>query len=105
MSDRKISIFQKKKEDYDIHTVNGAYGGISPRGDFVINFFHEHRDIPEKEEIQIDEKGERESPEEEESYVRDFKVGISLSPEQALNIANWMIEHIEDYKEREEVEE
>lgn len=98
----EIEISHEKEEGFEIHAINGAQGGITSRGDFLIRFFHEHKDIPEIEKVKVDEDGEIESSEYEDegqSYTRNMKMGISLSPENALSIANWIIDHVEDYQE------
>lgn len=102
---REIEIIYKKEEDYEIFPVNGAHGGFTSRGDLLVNFFFEHEGIPEMEKLELDEEGNVVSSKfEGEFHVRNVKIGISLSSDQALSIANWIIDKVEDYQEEKEKE-
>ncbi|MFI5448453.1 MAG: hypothetical protein ACHQ03_01615 [Candidatus Bathyarchaeia archaeon] len=93
-----------KPSDYKILFANGAYGGMTTRGDFLLHFFHEYLPIPLAEVVVADEKGDikdtqpvRDKAEMEfgkPDYVRDLVVGISLSPEQAVAIANFILDRV-----------
>ena len=88
--------------DYKLVYANGVYGGITTRGELLCNFFFESLSIPEEEEAEVMDDGKVKMKEKEPEEVilinRDLKVGILLSPEQALTIANWMLEKIKSFE-------
>jgi hypothetical protein len=95
---KKVKFVYKKSEGYQIHYVNGAFGGITPRGDVLYHLFFEHRDMPAEEEMTIEE-GEL-KPQEKDladiEIIRDLKVGIIMTPEQAENLANWLLSRVDE---------
>jgi hypothetical protein len=100
----KVRFVYKKFEEYKTHYANGAYGAITPRGDFEFNFFFEHRDIPEDEVMNVEEGQLK--PEEQNStevtIMRDIKVGIIMTPVQAENLGKWFISTVDDHRKRTE---
>ncbi|KAF5416462.1 MAG: hypothetical protein C5S48_02780 [Candidatus Methanogaster sp.] len=90
---KKVKFVFKKSEEYQIHYVNGAFGGITPRGDVLYHLFFEYRDLPGEEELALEEgklkPQEKDLPDLE--IIRDLKVGIIMTPEQAENLANWLL--------------
>jgi len=85
-------------EDYQIEFVNGVFGGISPRGDIICHFFLERSEIPKEERFRILEDGkigellERKPSDEPKKILRELKIGLVLSPQQAASIAQWLAE-------------
>lgn len=41
---------------FDEKHVSGAFGGFTPKGDFVINFFNEYPILPDSYRIQLDDQ-------------------------------------------------
>jgi hypothetical protein len=95
---KKVKFVFKKSEGYQTHYVNGAFGGITPRGDVLCHLFFEHRDLPAEEEMTFEE-GEL-KPQEKDladiEIIRDLKVGIIMTPEQAENLANWLLSRVDE---------
>lgn len=96
----KVRFVYKKPENYQTHYANGAYGAITPRGDFEFNFFFEHRGIPE-DEVMIVEEGKL-KPEEQNftdiTIPRDIKVGIIMTVEQAEILGKWLIDAVDTFR-------
>ena len=96
---KKVKFVFKKSEGYQIHYVNGAFGGITPRGDVLYHLFFEHRDLPTEEEMTIEED-KKLKPQEKDladiEIIRDLKVGIIMTPEQAENLANWLLSRVDE---------
>lgn len=97
-------IFQ---ENYNPKYVNGAFGGISPQGEIVINFYMERVAIPKTQtfgfhEGQIlDEIVEERTPQDhEKSVVRVIENGIVLDLAHAELIHDWLAKHIKDLKSK-----
>jgi len=99
----KVKFIYKKSDDYRRCFVNGAYGSFSPHGDFVCDFFFEFKEIPAEQEAYVNMetdqlgyiKGE---PKEVSEFTREIRVGIVLSPQELINLRDWLNERIEDYK-------
>lgn len=98
----KIKFIYRKSEEYKTYFSNGALGAISPRGDFEFNLFFEHGELP-KEEV-MDIEGGQLKPEDEIitdlTIIRDLKVGIIMTPQQAENLGNWLISRVEEYRKK-----
>lgn len=100
----KIRFIYKKPDEHQTHFVNGAYGAINLRGDFEFNLFYEHGDIPE-EELMTVEDGKL-KPEVQNiadvTIIRDLKVGIIMTQEQAENLGKWLLDTIDEFKKNTE---
>jgi len=87
-----------KPDGYQILAVNGAYGGMTPRGDLMCHFFYEYAPPPSEELLPITEEGKlgpkEEGVKEEVELVRELRVGIVLNPVQAESIANWILDKV-----------
>lgn len=102
---KKVKFVYNKPEGYQIFPVNGVFGGITPRGDLLCNFFYEYGDVPNIEEMQISKEGRLKplkKPKKKVSFRRDLKVGISVNLEQAVSIANWILEKARAYEKSKE---
>ena len=72
---------------------NGAYGGINPRGEIVINFFTERYPIPESEKFKMSEGliGEKISQDPAEMRVlRTVDTGVVMTMENAQSFYDWL---------------
>jgi len=98
-TDRQIKFVYTIPERYETHYANGAYGGLTPRGDLHCNFFVEHKRVPKEEVVTIkDDKisiDETDVPENE--VLRELKVGVIMSTKEAKNLADWIYDKIEEY--------
>jgi len=111
---REVEFKFVKPSDYKVLFANGVHGGMTPRGNFVMHFFHEYLPPPPVEVITLDEKGKiqeiRSLREEEEKkagrsiFTRDLVVGITMPPEQAVSIANWILDKVKVIPSSEEKE-
>lgn len=87
--------------------VNGAHGGISPRGELVMNFYLERPPLPEEIKHAINPNGTigdvtAEEPHDlSSSMVRYIDNGVILNYESARTIHYWIGERL---KEMEEIE-
>jgi len=78
--------------------VNGAYGGLSPRGEIVMNFFLERTGLPYSQTHAVGDDGTLgkvvgKEPE-DQVVVRFVTTGIVLSTESAKTIHKWLGEWI-----------
>lgn len=100
----RIRFVHKKLDNYQSYYANGAFGAISARGDFEFNFFFEHTDVPE-EQIMTNKEGQFKLDEEnptEVIVIRDFKVGVIMTLEQAEATGKWLVDSVNEYKKKKE---
>ena len=102
-----IKFIHQFPDDYRIVPANGAWGGVSPRGDLLMHLFVEHSQVP-REEIQIVKEDGSLAPlkktTKEIEVMRTMQIGVVLNVEQAVSIAKWMLEKVEKYKSAQKVE-
>ncbi|MGA2150797.1 MAG: hypothetical protein ABSG48_01395 [Geobacteraceae bacterium] len=104
MSDKKPAINFKYIFDYGYNPVyvNGAHGGISPRGELVMNFYLERQPLPNSISHEINPNGTignqtTEEPEDlKNSLVRFIDTGVVLNYESARNIHFWLGERLKE---------
>lgn len=87
-------------DDYNPVYVNGAYGGISPRGEITMNFYLERSPVPREELRTVNSDGTvgdqvKLNPEDlTHIIVRYVSAGVIMSPETARLIYTWLGEHL-----------
>lgn len=91
-------IFSK---DYNPIYVNGAYGGVTPKGEIMASFYLERFGIPFSHTYMVDEEGKlgerpiQTNPDDlEKSLVRFVQSGIVLNYRDARIIHKWLGEKI-----------
>lgn len=88
-------------KDYNPVYVNGAYGGVGPRGELLVNFYLERSPVPNEEVRTIGTDGsigEQVSVEPEnlqKTIVRYIEYGIVMNYENAKMIHEWLGKHLE----------
>lgn len=91
----EIKVVFTKADDYKLVPVAGVWGGLSPQGDVIADFFVDKRELPDSMTLKVKEGGGK--PEEVdrmggENITREMQVGIVLRPEEAYSIGAWLIE-------------
>jgi hypothetical protein len=87
-------------DDYNPVYANGAYGGITTKGEMVINFFLERTGLPYSETFELKEGSEigvmvERNPEHAPpNIVRFVSTGVVLSYESAKTIRDWLDKHL-----------
>ncbi len=95
-------------DDYNPIYVNGAHGGVSPRGEIVVNFYLERPALPYSITHEINPNGTigRETNEDPDdlknSLVRFVCTGVVLNYENAKNIHQWLGERIKEVEQMEQ---
>jgi hypothetical protein len=104
MSQRKILVKYKESQNYRREAVSGVFGGPTPAGGLMCNFFLETRAVPDQVEIEIDSSGaaiEKPVTEEEgEVFIREILFGVLLSPQVARSIGDWLIQRSRELMEK-----
>ena len=100
MSGHKIRFKYSISDNYTPKYINGAYGGITPRGEIVVNFFFERNDMPVSQEYSVTPDGKLGSemssvPEDVSSTIcRHVETGIILTLNSAKELSGWLNEKI-----------
>lgn len=95
----KVRFIYIQPEARDKHFINGAIGGLTPRGEIICNFFLEYRELPDNEVATI-ENGQIRTlvePVSETEIVREIKCSIILDHNKAREIANWLVEKADEH--------
>jgi hypothetical protein len=94
--------------NYNPVYVNGAHGGISPRGELVMNFYLERPPLPNSITHEINPNGTigNETAQEPEDYknslVRFISDGVILNYDSARNIHYWLGERLKEMESMEQ---
>ncbi|MCL2760240.1 MAG: hypothetical protein FWD70_01155 [Desulfuromonadales bacterium] len=104
MADQKPVVNFKYVFNYTYNPVyvNGAHGGLSPRGELVMNFYLERPPLPHELNHEINPNGTignvtHEKPEDlQQSLVRYIENGVVLNFETARNLYFWMGERLKE---------
>lgn len=101
MSDKNIKFKYIFADDYNPKYVNGAYGGITPKGEITVNFFFERQGLPISETHEIATDGKLSNsidtePEDlQKSMIRFVDTGVILNLASAKEIISWLSEKVE----------
>lgn len=80
-------------DDYNPKYANGAYGGVTPLGEIVANFYFERHPLPNAE-ILSHESHSYDPEDLPNSAVRFVDTGVILSPENARTLAEWLLNQV-----------
>jgi hypothetical protein len=89
---KEITIFYEKTDQYQLLPVTGAFGGPTPSGDILAEFFVERKTPPTKIVLEIEPPNVTEKEREGERHIREIQVGILIRPDIAHSIGKWLIE-------------
>lgn len=84
------------KDDYNTKYANGAYGGVTPRGEISVNFYCERQALPKEHIHSIDENGNLgeiskvDPPDNSSTFVRVVDQGIIINLQTAKDIVKWL---------------
>jgi len=101
---RKIVFEHTKSPDYRKIYVNGAWGGVTPKGELNFELFQEKHVLPEKIVHAINPDGTlgrelaREPGTEVPVVQREAQAYVTMSIDSARSIANWMLEKVKDFE-------
>jgi hypothetical protein len=99
----------KFRSDYNPVYINGAYGGVSPRGELIVSFYLERAPVPncEKREliatpegIKVGEIPIMEPTNYDHTLVRFVEAGIVMNLDTAESVANWILEKVRQQRDQ-----
>jgi hypothetical protein len=94
---REISIKVREAPDYKRIGATGVYGGLTPTGHLMCNFFIEFNELPTELKQTLQDDGSLGSLELNQTgstvptLIRELQVGILLAPQLVRSIGEWFI--------------
>ena len=98
----EINFIYEYEPGYAPHYVNGALGGVSPRGEIIANFFFEKPVLPTLVTNEILPNGTiggeiaEEPADMRSTFVRAVTTGVILNYDNARNLHAWLGEKIKE---------
>jgi hypothetical protein len=97
-----VRIEFERSPNYRLIPADGAWGGPTPRGHILINFFVDVPASPLSVSHPLSEDGQlgpeldrSPTPQENRPRVsREFEVGVLLSPDDAEGVARWLLDQV-----------
>ena len=91
-----------KPEKYEVHYINGAYGGFTPRGELLCNFFFEYQRLPSEEVASVKDNrlSTIKTDISKNEVLRELKVGVVMKPEEAKNLADWIYTKLNEFEKQ-----
>lgn len=91
-------------KDYNPEYANGAWGGYTPQGEFVLNFFQDRQPIPRSLEHEYSEAESkfkeicRDYGENKPDVVRVVTTGVTLHYGAAKHVHKWLGDQIKEFE-------
>jgi hypothetical protein len=96
-----VNITYHKSGLFRVIKADGAWGGMSPRGDIVMSLFNERIAIPTRQTFSVAEDGGLDLIEEardSDFIAREVEVAVSMRPEAALIISGWLMNKVRQFE-------
>lgn len=89
---KELPIHFRQSPNYQRIHATGAWGGITPQGQILCNFFFDYKENPETVTLRVGEAGEVQETGRagEQKVVREMLAGIILRPDHAYAIGAWL---------------
>lgn len=98
---QKIIIYNKISNSFRELHVDGAYGGVTPKGLFNINFYAERLAIPKSSNFNIEEDRLvkiNDSEDSKDGIIREFETGVYMTIETAKEFHKWLGEQLSKFE-------
>ena len=95
--EREVTFTFMKSNFFRVIHADGAWGGVSPRGDIHITFYNERGAIPDKSIVTLSDSGEvkRERNERSSAIVREVEADVIVDLPTAMQLHAWLTDKIE----------
>ena len=92
MNKNSIRISYAKSTDYKSSLCNGAYGGISNKGIFEVNFYTDRINLPQDQEIEFEGNTAKQNPNDivATGTLREIQFGLFMDLKTARIVADWL---------------
>lgn len=104
--ERTINFHYVFAEDYNPVYCTGAYGGVSPQGDIIANFYLERMPIPKSIMHELNDDGSlgeivgMEPSDFQQKVIRHVSAGIILNETNARSICEWLTQQLNELAAR-----
>ena len=101
--DNRVVYQYEKNQNYRVVYANGAFGGVTPRGDIKFELFIEYVKIPETVVRSMTPDGlgpEIERSPEGGPITRESQVGVIMAPSQAKSLAHWLLGKLSEVEKK-----
>ena len=101
--DNRVVFQYEKDPDYRVVYANGAFGGVTPRGDIKFELFIEYVKAPETIVHSMTPDGlgpEIERLPDRTPITRESQVGVIMSPNQAKSLAHWLLGKLSEVEKK-----
>lgn len=99
----KVTISYLKGNSFRVIKVDGAIGGLNPRGEITMSVYNERVSLPNQQVFEVTSGGGLKLVSEAKDNVgliREMEAVISLRPEVALGIAKWLLKKVEAFEQK-----
>ena len=103
MSKKKVICKYKFQETYNPLYVNGAQGGVTPKGEIAVNFYLERHALPksqmysvENESVMVEIEDEVAPQDLRESFIRYVQTGVIMDYSTAKAVHTWLGNHLKN---------
>lgn len=100
---KSVTVYNKISNSFRELHIDGAYGGVTPKGLFNINFYAERLAIPKSTEFEIvNNKLSKigDSADSKKGIIREFEAGVYMTIETAKELHKWLGDNIEKNEAR-----
>lgn len=96
---REVNFTYYKSNYFRVIHADGAWGGVTPRGNIHISFYSERAALPDKSVVVVSDKTHMPvKPEElqaESTYVRELEVDVIMDLPTAVSVRDWLTNQID----------
>lgn len=99
MEENRVKFRYIFDDRYNPQYANGAFGGITPHGEVVLNFYFERMNIPYEQEFSLQPDGTvgaLQKNEPDSKYIRYVQNGVILSQQDARAFAQWLLKLLDE---------
>lgn len=100
---KEINIHFIKTSSYRSYHVDGAYGGLTPKGDIYCEFFIDRNVTPQTIVHEIEEDGRLGDSKKvigKDGFVRQIECGIVFDVNTANALKNWLEDKIKEFEKK-----
>ncbi|MCG2761359.1 MAG: hypothetical protein L6407_09125 [Candidatus Delongbacteria bacterium] len=104
MGKKEIKFTYIKNNSFKVHHIDGLNGGLTPRGDVILNFFSERFPIPKEVTYELEGNmlGKELKVESKEGIIREVECGIVVDYDTAVSISAWLEKQLKQLKKLKE---
>lgn len=97
---QRITFHFEKADGYRLVPANGVWGGVTPKGDFKLEFFVESMNTPDSltNRLEGGNVGPEESRMPDRRLVRTLQCGVLISTEHAEAFAQFILDRVKEYR-------